>query len=1397
MKLPASSMLFIMLLWTMAANSQSVSMTGQNMEIEVAPDLSKSFRSYQIYQIDSKTLWQNTSQNDGNLTIHMELGEDFDLYFDLKPTRLRAADYFITQSSSRELPLFRRSENKTFSGHITGANNSTVALTLDIGFIYGFFESKGTTWFIEPLSPPSQNSIEDLFIVYKASDVLANERPCAFDQLAKAEKKMPDFGSIEKNAGACHLVEIAIATDWLLFDYFGNPDAVENFVLGNLNMVQSNYDDEFEAGIQFELVTLFISDCDSCDPWANTTDPYILLQVFRNRGNSGGFGTSFDVASMWSKREFDGDLVGLAWPGALCANNRYNILQHYTENAASLRVLQSHELGHNFSASHDEAGDYTIMAPSVTTSMEWSASSLEVINMYIDYIANNFDCFDDCPAPSIPIAQMQIPVTHVCPGSMVPFIAAAEGATSWSWNFGTGIPPAGDQNPKTVFEEPGTYPIQLIVSNDSGADTITNQNIQVDPAGTKILFFETFESPPNDWIIFNPNNNTPFLWYPVAGQPFGKYAMMIDNYNNPNVGQLDAIVSPSFSLVGESNIFLEFDYAYSRRNESQLDTFRILLSEDGGASFPHLLVETVEDGSGNFATVADSESFFTPQHSDDWCADFGTQCFAIPLDQFSGASQVKLMFLNETGSGNNLYLDNIRVVSSCNFVEPATPDFIGETTIGCAPFTATFIDNSSGVIDNLIWQFESGIPGFSTSSNPSILFPNPGTYDVSLTVFNDAGNFTKTEEDYISVLPVAVADFSYSQQALEVSFTNNAAGAETFLWNFGNDQSSNDPDPTVTFLSEGVYTVTLITSNACSIDTFQQEISLFLTPEASFSVSDQEICTNGAVSFSAQPGQNDYAYTWTFEGGTPAFSNEINPTVIYDQAGSFTVELIVSNPAGSDTLMLDQFITVEESPQATFSTAVDPGGGTVVFTNETSGNAFFYWDFGDGQNSTAQNPVHEYTEEGMFSVTLVTENNCGVDTFIQMVNIIFEPQADFSYSANTNCVPALIAFNNESTGSEATYQWFFEGGTPAQSNEINPSVNYHNSGQFDVTLIVTNAAGVDTLTEEQLILLDTLPAPGFIWEEEGLVIQFTNLSQNADQYQWAFGDLAQSNELMPVHTYTEPGIFVVSLWAFNQCGVALATDTIDLSGTPPEVSINYETNSGCAPLTVAFFAEQTNADSLAWHFEGGNPDFSNELNPVITFETPGSFGISLSGYNIYGNSFALIPHAITVLDLPVAGFEFEQAAGTVNFYNTSENGTAYFWSFGDEALSDAENPSQMYLESGSFEVQLVVSNACGTDTLAQEINIIIDDVFFPEAIEEVKVFPNPSSGLINIYFPKETYGNSTESFLLFDALGRKVHHQSLAGQNTKISLLNLPKGIYFYEISNEGYLINWGELIIL
>ena len=523
--------IFVFTFLALVPPAQSQSFFGKEMTIKEQADLSKILKKHHIFQIDAAALVHFVRQSPDQADIHLELGDAINGDFRLFPKDIRSENYFLTEVTAEGPVYHPKGKNKTFSGYELNNGGGAVSLTLDTAFIYGFFETGGVSWFIEPLWRYIPESQRDLFLVYQSSDVLETENGhCAFNEMnlfvEEEQPLIPSKKSIEKTAGGCYVVEIAIASDWLLSDFLGGVDNVENFVLGNLNNVQTNFDDEFNDEIQFELVTQFVSTCSSCDPWNPTTDVYTLLESFRYWGNSGAFGVSFDVASLWSNRNFDGSTVGLAWPGTLCATNRYNILQHYTSNAVNLRVLQAHELGHNFSALHDEPNSPTIMAPSVSTSYQWSPASLEVINPYIEYIANEFTCLTDCPAPAPPVAGILAPVTHVCPGSVVPFINnSSSGINTWSWQF-EGNTPSGstEKNPVILFESEGSFPVTLAVTNGQSFDVVTlDENIQVDENGTKYLLYETFETPPDQWQVINPDNNLPWLWYQTAGLPFGRY----------------------------------------------------------------------------------------------------------------------------------------------------------------------------------------------------------------------------------------------------------------------------------------------------------------------------------------------------------------------------------------------------------------------------------------------------------------------------------------------------------------------------------------------------------------------------------------------------------------------------------------------------------------------------------------------------------------------------------------------------------------------------------------------------------------------------------------------------------------------------------------------------------
>src|SRR5690606_37172669 len=111
------------------------------------------------------------------------------------------------------------------------------------------------------------------------------------------------------------------------------------------------------------------------------------------------------------------------------------------------------------------------------------------------------------------------------------------------------------------------------------------------------------------------------------------------------------------------------------------------------------------------------------------------------------------------------------------------------------------------------------------------------------------------------------------------------------------------------------------------------------------------------------------------EGGSPATSTDANPVITYNTAGGCDVQLIDSNPAGAGTIVFQNYVSIQTEPTAGFVSAINLAD--VQFTNQSSANATTYsWDFGDGTTSTDASPMHTYTVDGIYTVTLTAHNAC-------------------------------------------------------------------------------------------------------------------------------------------------------------------------------------------------------------------------------------------------------------------------------------------------------------------------------------------------------------------------------------------------------------------------------------
>jgi choice-of-anchor B domain-containing protein len=319
-------------------------------------------------------------------------------------------------------------------------------------------------------------------------------------------------------------------------------------------------------------------------------------------------------------------------------------------------------------------------------------------------------------------------------------------------------------------------------------------------------------------------------------------------------------------------------------------------------------------------------------------------------------------------------------------------------------------------------------------------------------------------------------------------------------------------------------------------------------PYPFFTASATQGCTPFTVEFN-DSSDSTATWLWTFEGGSPATSTEQNPVVTYDTPGTYDVSLTVLTNAGNTyTVEQSDFVVVGMAPTAGFTFAVN--GSTVTFTNTSTGTGSYVWMFGNGFGSPNPNPTHTYQAPGTYTVTLTVTNGCGSDTYSQevVIDANIAPTAQFSPGTTTGCVPLTVEFTDQSTGNPTSWSWSFPGGTPATSTEQNPSVTYTTPGTYDASLTVTNGVGSNQVTKTQLILVNNIPFVDFTFSVSAGTVTFTNTSQNATSYQWNFGNGTTSQSANPTVTYAQNGNYDVTLTASNECGFAVFTQTVQISG---------------------------------------------------------------------------------------------------------------------------------------------------------------------------------------------------------------------------------------------------------
>ncbi len=692
---------------------------------------------------------------------------------------------------------------------------------------------------------------------------------------------------------------------------------------------------------------------------------------------------------------------------------------------------------------------------------------------------------------------------------------------------------------------------------------------------------------------------------------------------------------------------------------------------------------------------------------------------SLPASADNNAS-VKLGFQwdnddSGTGTDPSAAFDDINLTS--NAVAVPVANFSASDTILCVGDSISFTDLSTNSPTSWQWTFVGGTPGTSTSQNPSGIFYNTaGVYNVTLIATNANGNDTLVKTGYITVSVCSgapVADFSASDTIIcegdSINFTdlstNNPTGWQ-WIFTGGTPPTSILQNPTgIVYATAGTYSVALYDTNASGADTLIKVNYITVNvcgslPVANFSADNTTLCTGDSINFTDLSTNAPTSWTWTFFGGTPPTSTIQNPTgIVYSAAGTYNVQLIVSNATGSDTLMMANYIHVNVCipPVANFNasdTILCVNDSVNFFSLSTNNPTSYQWTFFGATPpvSSIQNPTGiVYHTPGFYTVQLIVSNSSGSDTLVITnyvdVNACLPPIAGFTPSMTQLCEGNCIDFSDQSFNTPTSWLWLFPGSSTTSSTAQNPTnICYPDSGTYNVTMIVQNAYGFDTLTQIAIITVDTCPKP---------IVHFS------------------------------------------------ATDTSFCSGN----CIDFHDMSDNTNYPTTYH----------WILPGGNPDTSNLKNPHVCYPDEGVYDAILIATNQFGSDTLVMSQYISVINVPGA---YISSDTSIYFGQSAQlnagGGIAYQWSPAATLNSDTIADPVATPHSNPPEDQYtyyceITDSATGCKTKKHVTVVILhnDNIFVPNTFKPTSSGANSTIGV---------YATNVKSmtFAIYDRWGEKV-----------------------------------------
>ena len=424
---------------------------------------------------------------------------------------------------------------------------------------------------------------------------------------------------------------------------------------------------------------------------------------------------------------------------------------------------------------------------------------------------------------------------------------------------------------------------------------------------------------------------------------------------------------------------------------------------------------------------------------------------------------------------------------------PYTVSSLPSQTTYCFGKTVNFQNNS---VNASVYHWDFGVASLTNDTSnlvaPTYTYADTGVYVVTL--YANPGDTcgdtaTTTFRIFPPLKPTYVPPPAQCLLTNSYNFTgidSNSTAKTTYLWNFGTHatpQTSILKNPTgVVFDSAGKYVVQYTVSDFGCMQSFTDTVIVLPPPKPFFAKPTGQCINANSFNFTGTGAVTAGAmYAWTFgpNANPTTGANQTMNNVIYNAVGLYTVTLTITDNGCvvpySDTL------NIYPLPKAAFDPT--PAIGCAPFTMQFSDSSLagtpinYFWTFGDGGTDVVKNPVHIYTNPGVYTVslTIITVNGC-VDTLTfttpNMITVKASPTAFFTVDPlETTISDPKFNITDKSTGALTCKLMFGDGDS---SMNCTASHNYLLPGTYRITQTVMDALGcVDTFFVDVVIELES------------------------------------------------------------------------------------------------------------------------------------------------------------------------------------------------------------------------------------------------------------------------------------------------------------------------------------